>query len=144
MRRPLDVLEPSAASAPMVPFVRFSTLWIQITGTWCNLECAHCINASGPRDPWLAPLDGDTARQAIREAEALGVKEIYFTGGEPFLHADIMPLLGASLAAAPTTVLTNGTAITEATADALADLSRPSPYSLDIRVSLDAVDRQEN
>src|SRR5215468_6515963 len=142
-RLPLAVVD-SAASAPLAPFVRFSTLWIQITGTWCNLECTHCINASGPRDPWLRPLDGAAARRAIAEAEELGVKDIYFTGGEPFLHAEILPLIERSLATAPTTVLTNGTAITEATADALAALARRSPYSLDIRVSLDDVDREEN
>ena len=74
------------ADAPRAPFLRLSTLWIQITGTWCNLECVHCINASGPADPWLKPIHPDVARRAIREAEDLGVKEIYFTGGEPFLQ----------------------------------------------------------
>lgn len=144
MKRPLFVLDASAPPASTAPFVRFTTLWIQITGTWCNLECTHCINASGPRDPWLKPLDAGTARRAIREAEDLGVKDIYFTGGEPFLHPEIVPLLGEALAAAPTTVLTNGTAITEATADELGALARQSPYSLDVRVSLDDVDPERN
>lgn len=40
------------------PFVGLSALWIQITGTWCNLECSHCLNSSGPREPWLRPLEG--------------------------------------------------------------------------------------
>jgi hypothetical protein len=144
MRHPLVVLDARAPAAQRVPFLRFTTLWIQITGTWCNLECTHCINASGPRDPWLKPLDAATARRAIREAEELGVKEIYFTGGEPFLHPEIVALLGAALAAAPTTVLTNGTAITEATADELGALARESPYSLDVRISLDDVDPGRN
>jgi len=144
MRQPLVVLEAGAAEAPTVPFVHFSTLWLQITGTWCNLECTHCINASGPVDPWLKPLDAETMRRAIREAEDLGVKEIYFTGGEPFLHPEILALLGEALAAAPTTVLTNGTAITDATAGELGLLARRSLYSLDIRVSLDDVDRERN
>src|SRR5258705_408845 len=39
------------APAPQAPFLGLSTLWVQITGTWCNLECRHCINASGPRAP---------------------------------------------------------------------------------------------
>jgi sulfatase maturation enzyme AslB (radical SAM superfamily) len=130
--------------APEAPFVRLSALWIQVTGTWCNLECTHCLNASGPREPWLAPLDGEAARRAIAEAERLGVKEIYFTGGEPFLHRDIVALLEVSLAVAPTTVLTNGTVITEAMADALAALARAASYSLEIRVSLDDVDPELN
>src|SRR5215468_12397396 len=138
-RLPLAVVD-SAASAPLAPFLRFSTLWIQITGTWCNLECTHCINASGPRDPWLKPLPTERALAAIREAEELGVKEIYLTGGEPFLHGDILTLLAAALEAAPTTVLTNGTRIDSAMADELAALAASAAYSLSIRVSLDDTD----
>ena len=144
MKLELPVHDRDPAGAPVAPFVRLTALWIQLTGTWCNLECTHCLNASGPRDPWLRPLGAETARQAIADAERLGVKEIYFTGGEPFLHKDILGLLGLSLAAAPTTVLTNGTLITETMADALAALARAAAYSLEIRVSLDDVDPDLN
>ena len=143
MSTPVLVRAPVAA-APLAPFLGLSTLWVQITGTWCNLECRHCINASGPRAPWLKPLDGDTIRRAIREAEELGVGEIYFTGGEPFLHREILPLLERALAVAPTTVLTNGTLIGPRQADALAALSARASYSLEIRVSLDDPDRARN
>ncbi|HUM17868.1 MAG TPA: radical SAM protein [Candidatus Nitrosotalea sp.] len=130
--------------APAAPFLGLSTLWIQITGTWCNLECRHCINASGPRAPWLKPLDAATVRRALAEAEAAGVKEVYFTGGEPFLHGELMPLLERALEVAPTTVLTNGTLIGPEQADALAALAGRAPYSLEIRVSLDDTDRDRN
>jgi sulfatase maturation enzyme AslB (radical SAM superfamily) len=130
--------------APLAPFLGLATLWVQLTGTWCNLECRHCINASGPRAPWLKPLDAETVRRAIREAEQAGVKEIYFTGGEPFLHGEIFPLLEFSLGTAPTTVLTNGTLIGPTQADALAALAAAASYSLEIRVSLDDVDREGN
>jgi MoaA/NifB/PqqE/SkfB family radical SAM enzyme len=132
------------AMAPTAPFVRLSTLWIQITGTWCNLECAHCINASGPKHPWLRPMATAVVREAIREAERLGVKDIYFTGGEPFLHRDILALLELALSVAPTTVLTNGTMIDERVAVRLAEIAAGSAYSLEIRVSLDDVDRERN
>jgi molybdenum cofactor biosynthesis enzyme MoaA len=42
------------------------------------------------------------------EAAELGVKEIFVTGGEPFLLSDIGGILAACSATAPTTVLTNG------------------------------------
>jgi molybdenum cofactor biosynthesis enzyme MoaA len=125
---------------PTAPFLRLGALWIQVTGTWCNLECTHCLNASGPATPWLKPLAPAVVRRALAEAERLGVREIYFTGGEPFLHGEILPLLEASLAVAPTTVLTNGTVMTVATADALRALAERARYSLEIRVSLDDVD----
>jgi AdoMet-dependent heme synthase len=129
---------------PRAPLVALSALWLVLTGTLCNLRCTHCLNASGPDEPWLAPLDGTVARRAIAEAERLGVREIYVTGGEPFLHREILPLLEAALAAAATTVLTNGTVMTDALADALAVLARASRYSLEIRVSLDAPDAEAN
>lgn len=142
-RLPVATVTP-AGHAPVAPFVGLATLWVQITGTWCNLECRHCINASGPKSPWLKPLDAATIRRAIREAEAAGVKEIYFTGGEPFLHGEILPLLELALATAPTTVLTNGTLIGAETADALAALAARAPYSLELRVSLDDTEREKN
>ena len=144
MSLPLVVHEPGAGHAPVAPFLRLSALWIQLTGTWCNLECTHCINASGPNDPWLKPIAPEVAREAMREADALGVKEIYFTGGEPFLHGEILALLADALAVAPTTVLTNGTLIDEAMADRLAALARGAAYSLEIRVSLDDTDPEKN
>jgi uncharacterized radical SAM superfamily Fe-S cluster-containing enzyme len=47
-------------------------------------------------------------QRIAREAGELGVKEIFVTGGEPFLLEDIGEILLACAAAAPTTVLTNG------------------------------------
>jgi MoaA/NifB/PqqE/SkfB family radical SAM enzyme len=129
---------------PVAPFSYLSTLWVQVTGTWCNLQCVHCINASGPKNPWLKRLDTETVERAIREAEGFGVKEIYFTGGEPFLHEAILELLAFALQVAPTTVLTNGTCINATMADALASLARQTPYSLELRVSMDDIDPERN
>ena len=141
---PLMVNEPGTGHAPVAPFLRLSALWIQVTGTWCNLECTHCINASGPSDPWLKPIAPEIAHNAIREADELGVKEIYFTGGEPFLHGEILALLAEALEVAPTTVLTNGTLIDPVMADRLAALAGGAAYSLEVRVSLDDTDPEKN
>ncbi len=120
------------------------SLWFQITGTLCNLACRHCFNSSGPRHPWLAMLEPSIVHRYLREAEALGVREVYFTGGEPFLHPDILPLLEAALAVAPVTVLTNGTLVDTAVADRLAKISAAARYSLEVRVSLDAASADDN
>jgi MoaA/NifB/PqqE/SkfB family radical SAM enzyme len=137
---PAPLLTPPAA----LPFRHLTALWVQVTGTYCNLQCVHCLNASGPREPWLPPLDAAAVRDWVREAAALGVKEIYFTGGEPFLHPEILPLLEFALAHAPTTVLTNGTLIDEPMADGLAALAARARYSLEIRVSVDDPERARN
>jgi MoaA/NifB/PqqE/SkfB family radical SAM enzyme len=131
-------------TSPRVAFRELESLWVQVTGTLCNLACTHCLNASGPRAPWLASLEADVVRAALVEGEALGVKEVYFTGGEPFLHPEILPLLAAALAIAPATVLTNGTLIDEALARALAALAQASSYSLEIRLSVDGTCADEN
>ena len=131
-------------STPVTPFAYLSTLWVQLTGTWCNLQCVHCINASGPKDPWLKSLDTEMVKRSIQDAEAFGVKEIYFTGGEPFLHEDIIALVAFALRVAPTTILTNGTMINGTVADTLAGLAHQTPYSLEIRVSVDDIDPERN
>ncbi len=50
----------------------------------------------------------ERVQRIAREAAELAVKEIFVTGGEPFLLEDIDEILVACAAAAPTTVLTNG------------------------------------
>jgi sulfatase maturation enzyme AslB (radical SAM superfamily) len=130
--------------APQVAFGELREVWFQLTGTLCNLACRHCFNSSGPRAPWLKSLDPGIVRRYIAEAESLGVREFYFTGGEPFLHPEILPLIADALKVAPTTVLTNGTLIDDALADDLARAAAAAPYSLEVRVSLDAATAREN
>lgn len=142
MERPTDCARD--ARAPRVAFRELRSVWFQVTGTLCNLACRHCLNASGPKDPWLRGLDGATVRHYIAEADALGVREFYFTGGEPFLHPEILELLESALAVAPTTVLTNGILIDERLADRLVTIADDSPYSLEVRISLEAVTASEN
>ncbi|MEO6323454.1 MAG: radical SAM protein, partial [Thermoanaerobaculia bacterium] len=80
----------------------------------------------------------------IAEAEALGVKEYYVTGGEPFMNHEILPILEALLASGPVSVLTNGVLIRNETARRLKELSDASEYSLDLRISIDGYDAATN
>ncbi|MBM4440589.1 MAG: radical SAM protein [Candidatus Rokubacteria bacterium] len=132
------------ATVPHVTLRELRAVWFQVTGTLCNLSCRHCFNASGPKEPWLAALDAGLVRRYLAEADGLGVREIYFTGGEPFLHRELLALLRDALAVAPTTVLTNGTLIDDAMADRLAALAAESAYSLEIRISVDAATAADN
>jgi len=141
----------AAAEAPApgdrparLPLEQLTSLWFQVTGLLCNLECTHCLVDSSPRNKSLKFLERDTVRARLAEAEALGVKEIYFTGGEPFLHPEMAGILEDALAVAPATVLTNGTLITERMARTLGELARNAVYSLEIRVSMDHPDPERN
>ena len=73
----------------------------------CNLRCVYCCVRSSPKAPRRA-LGLPRIRQIAEEARGLGVKEIFITGGEPFVLLDIGDIVTACAEAAPTTVLTNG------------------------------------
>lgn len=102
------------ANAPRASFRHLGTLWIQVTGTRCNLTCSHCFNTSGPKDPWLKHMTTAQVVGAIDEAVALGVKELYFIGEAPFLRPDFLEYVAYALRRAPTIVLTHETLIGEA------------------------------
>ena len=122
---------------PEQPLLHLDTLWIQVAGTVCNLQCTHCFVSCGPGDERHALMPRDEVRARVAEALPLGVKEFYFTGGEPFVHPGMIGILGDTLDHGPCTVLTNGTLFSPRTVDALARLSREARYTLEIRVSLD-------
>jgi molybdenum cofactor biosynthesis enzyme MoaA len=83
-------------------------------------------------------------QQALRDSTALGVKEYYFTGGEPFMHRDIVSIVRDALAYGPVTALTNATLLPERRVAALARVAAASSYSLELRVSLDGVTAEHN
>ena len=125
------------ARYPEQPLLHLDTLWIQVAGTLCNLTCTHCFVSCGPGENRHAMMTRDEVRARVAEALPLGVKEFYFTGGEPFLHPELLEILADTLAHGPCTVLTNGTLLGERRVDALADVARASRYALEVRVSLD-------
>jgi molybdenum cofactor biosynthesis enzyme MoaA len=115
-------------------------LWVQVAGTLCNLSCTHCFVSCGPHEERHAMMSPAEVAARVEEALSLGVKEIYFTGGEPFLNPDIESIVEATLAHAPVTVLSNGTLFSERRVAWLAALSRRAHFSLELRVSLDGTD----
>ncbi len=134
MAVPLPILD---ADAPPVALAHLDELWFQVTGTLCNLTCRHCFISCSPHNHAFGFLDTDTVQRYLDESVALGVKEYYFTGGEPFLHPDLCALLERTLRYGPVTVLTNGTVFKGEWLDRLARAEAASPYSLEFRVSID-------
>lgn len=135
---------PIEESFPAVPFFGFDTLWFQVAGTLCNLQCTHCFVSASPTNHSHEMLPLATVKRFLLEAEALGVKEYYFTGGEPFLNREIFEILEATLAEGPATVLTNGLFFRPEACRRLRELSEASPYSLDLRLSIDGWDAATN
>jgi molybdenum cofactor biosynthesis enzyme MoaA len=129
---------------PHAPLVALDTLWFQVAGTVCNLQCTHCFISCSPTNHRHEMMSLATVRRYLAEAAALGVREYYFTGGEPFLHREIFEMLEAALAQGPVSVLTNGVLIRPPVAQRLRALSEASPYSLDLRISIDGWDAASN
>ena len=80
----------------------------------------------------------------LEESVALGVKEYYFTGGEPFLNPDMTSILVETLRYGPATVLTNGTMLMAGWLTRLREAADRSPYSLEFRVSIDGFSPETN
>lgn len=132
------------APAPTLDLQSLDTLWLQVTGTLCNLACLHCFISCGPKNDSHDLMDLETVFDALDWARDYGVREYYFTGGEPFLHPDIREMIARTLEQGPLSILTNGMLIDEEMAGWLAEKFETSKYSLDLRVSLDGTTPEEN
>jgi sulfatase maturation enzyme AslB (radical SAM superfamily) len=132
------------AAVPEVSLGALDTLWFQVGGTVCNLACAHCFISCSPTNHTHELMTLAQVRRHLDEAAALGVREYYFTGGEPFLNPEMEAILEAALAVGPASVLTNGLLLDPRRCARLAALAAASPYSLDLRVSLDGWDAESN
>jgi hypothetical protein len=110
-----------------------SRLWLY-TNFDCNLHCDYCCVRSSPAVP-RRELGLARVQRIAREAPQLGVKEIFVTGGEPFLLENIGEILVCCAAAAPTTVLTNGMLFAGRRVESLGALPRDR---IVLQISLDS------
>ena len=130
--------------APDVPLDSLDTVWFQVAGTRCNLSCTHCFISCHPKNDSFGFLTLAEVRRHLADAGRLGVREFYFTGGEPFLNKEMVPILEATLAVGPATVLTNGTVLKDDWLRRLREAEAAGPYSLEFRVSIDGPDAATN
>jgi MoaA/NifB/PqqE/SkfB family radical SAM enzyme len=117
------------------------TLWVN-TGTLCNLACANCYIESTPTNDALVYISAAEVSALLDEAEQedLGLREVGFTGGEPFMNPDFTSMLGDALRRGhEVLVLTNAMRPMQrpGTSDALLALQTLYGSRLTIRVSVD-------
>src|SRR5204863_2829418 len=74
---------------PEVRFRWLDALWIQVTGTLCNIACRHCFISCGPKADQVPIMSAEAVERAVEEGRDLGMRQVYFTGGEPFLHPEL-------------------------------------------------------
>jgi predicted phosphodiesterase len=127
-------------SRPVIPLFGSAyfppRLWVY-TNFQCNLACDYCAVASSPT---AAPrtIPAGQFRALVDEAAGEGFTELYVTGGEPFLHPDIIGMLGYASQRLPTVVLTNAMLLRGRRLAGLTALAQQAqPGTLIIQTSLD-------
>ena len=124
-----------------VALARLDTLWFN-TGTLCNIECPKCYILSSPKNDslvYLTVADVENFLSQIAELEN-PVREIGFTGGEPFMNPDMIAMARASLEAGhDVLILTNAMKpmMRESMRTGIEDLQRRFGDRMTLRISLD-------
>ncbi len=148
--RPAKFTDPAVtASGERRATVRLAglrTLWFN-TGTLCNVACAGCYIESSPSNDRLAYLSRAEAAAYLAEAAVTHpeLREVGFTGGEPFMNRELPGMLADALAAGHRVlVLTNAMRPMRRFEAELLDLRRRHACRLTLRVSLDHYRREEH
>ena len=82
----------------VVALTHLHTLWFN-TGSLCNITCHNCYMDSSPSNDRLAYLSAAEVTAYLDEIarEGLPVREIAFTGGEPFMNRQLPDMLDEAL-----------------------------------------------
>lgn len=98
----------------------------------CPLTCAHCYNnlPMADREAAESELTLDEYRRVLDELQQMGTFWLLFSGGEPFARKDFLEIYTcAKQKGFLITIFTNGTILTPAIADYLAEWP---PFSIEI------------
>lgn len=115
------------------------TLWFN-TGTRCNLECVNCYIESSPYNDELVYISTSEVESYLNEIASLklSTQQIAFTGGEPFLNPDMLPIMELCLQRGfHVLVLTNAYRAIDKHIVKLDTLNKAYPEKITLRVSLD-------
>ena len=149
LEQPVQLLDPQKFRDPRVTangeqrasvrLNRLETLWF-CTGTLCNLACENCYIESSPRNDSLVYISRAEHADYLDEIEreGLGTRTIAYTGGEPFMNPDVIPILEDALSRGfEVLMLTNAMKPMMKVRDQLLDLQQRFGDRLIIRVSID-------
>ncbi len=117
------------------------TLWFN-TGTLCNIECENCYILSSPKNDALVYITAAEVIDYLDQIETCGwpVREIGFTGGEPFMNPEMIEMARAALSRGyEVLILTNAMQpmMRHKMRDGLLALHRNYGTKLTLRISVD-------
>ncbi len=128
----------------VVALTHLRTLWFN-TGSLCNITCVNCYMDSSPTNDALVYITLAEVVEYLDEIhrEGMDVEEIAFTGGEPFMNPDMIPILAEVLARGfKTLVLTNAMKPLWNKREKLLALKSTYGDAISIRVSIDHFTRE--
>ncbi len=117
------------------------TLWFN-TGTLCNITCVNCYIESSPSNDRLVYITADEVRDYLDQITQRNwpIREIGFTGGEPFLNPEMIAMTRAALVAGhEVLILTNAMRpmMRARVRAGLLDLRKSNGARMTLRVSVD-------
>ncbi|MCG7492329.1 radical SAM protein [Thalassobius sp. Cn5-15] len=129
-----------------VPLSNAETLWFN-TGTLCNITCENCYILSSPKNDALVYLTVAEVEDYLNQLEVRkwNVREIAFTGGEPFMNPDMLAMTEASLKRGyEVLILTNAMQPMQRkrVSEGLVALNEAYPGKITLRISLDHWDME--
>ena len=124
------------------------TLWFN-TGTLCNIECVNCYIDSSPTNDALVYITADEVSYYLKQLITRNwqVREIGFTGGEPFMNPEMIEMARRSLAAGyEVLILTNAMLpmMRKHMRYGLTELNTAYPGKLTLRISLDHFNEEQH
>lgn len=124
-----------------VALASLETLWFN-TGTLCNIACPNCYILSSPKNDSLVYLSLADVENYLSQIAELDepVREIGFTGGEPFMNPDMIAMARAALEAGhEVLILTNAMKpmMRKSMRAGIEDLQRRFGDRMTLRISLD-------
>lgn len=116
-------------------------LWFN-TGTLCNIACENCYILSSPKNDALVYLTADEVQQYLDQIRTRDwpIREIGFTGGEPFMNPQMVAMARACLTAGfDVLILTNAMRPMQrkTVLEGLLALHLEFPGKLTLRISVD-------
>ncbi|NVO55402.1 radical SAM protein [Rhodobacteraceae bacterium B1Z28] len=117
------------------------TLWFN-TGTLCNIECVNCYIASSPTNDALVYITAAEVTDYLNQIEERNwpIREIGFTGGEPFMNPEMIEITRAALERGfEVLILTNAMQpmMRRKMREGLLELQRDYKDKLTLRISVD-------
>ncbi|MFK7986457.1 MAG: radical SAM protein [Sandaracinaceae bacterium] len=109
--------QPCPSCAADVHFSRFVRMDIALS-EYCNLKCQMCRRPSE-----TLFMDAERCKRVMSEAAEVGVEYLSFSGGEPFVHPNILELLEHAFSlGVKVQMVSNGTLIREKHLELLSNL----------------------